>query len=62
MHKYLKLVNQLIGEFDQVSFVQVPLDQNLEADKVAKYTLSEDKTRTPGLKLEVPKFPSIEEF
>lgn len=55
-------MNQLIGEFDQVSFVQVPLDQNLEADKVAKYTLSEDKTRTPGLKLEVPKFPSIEEF
>ena len=28
MQKYLKLTNELIGEFDKVSFVQVPRGQN----------------------------------
>lgn len=59
MQKYLKLTNQLIGEFERVNFVQIPRDQNLEADEVARYTSSEDKTSFPNLKLEMQKSPSI---
>ena len=62
MQKYLKLTKQLIGEFDQINFVQVPWDQNLEVNEVARYASSKDKTSLPGLKLEIQKSPSIEEF
>ena len=59
MQKYLKLTNQIIGELEQVNFIQVPWSQN---SKVAIYTSSKDGTSLPNLKLEIQKFPSIEEF
>jgi len=46
MQKYLKLTNQLIGE----------------ADEVAKYASSEDKTSLLDLKLEMQRSSSTEEF
>ena len=36
MQKYLKLVNQLVSTFLHTEFVQIPRDQNTEADKVAR--------------------------
>ena len=35
MQKYLKLTNQLISNFDHAEFIQIPRDQNVEADEVA---------------------------
>ena len=59
MQKYLKLTNQIIGELEQVNFIQVLWSQN---SKVAIYMSSKDGTSLPNLKLEIQKFPSIEEF
>ena len=36
MQKYLKLVNQLVSTFLHTEFIQIPRDQNTEADKVAR--------------------------
>ena len=36
MQKYLKLTNQLVSTFNHAEFVQIPQDQNAEADKVAR--------------------------
>lgn len=55
-------MNQHIREFNQVSFVQVPRDQNSEENEVARYTLSEDRTSLLNLKLEIKKSPNIEKF
>ena len=35
MQKYLKLVNQLVSTFLHTEFIQIPRDQNTEADKIA---------------------------
>ena len=35
MQKYLKLTNQLVSNFHCAKFVQIPRDQNAEADEVA---------------------------
>ena len=35
MQKYLKLRNQLVSNFDRVEFVQIPRNENAEADEVA---------------------------
>ena len=35
MQKYLKLTNQLVSAFHHVEFVQIPRDQNVEADEEA---------------------------
>ena len=62
MQKYLKLTNQIIGELEQTNFKQIPRSQNLEVVEVARCASSEDRTSLPDLKLEIQKFPSIEEF
>ena len=36
MQKYLKLVNQLVSTFLHTQFIQIPRDQNTEADKIAQ--------------------------
>ena len=36
MQKYVKLVNQLVSTFLHTEFIQIPRDQNTEADKVAR--------------------------
>lgn len=40
--RYLKLTNQLISHFDDVWINQVPREENLEADKLAKLASSND--------------------
>ena len=50
---YLKLTNQLVQEYDQVDFVQVPQNQNLEADEMARQALLEERTGSPNLKVEL---------
>lgn len=59
---HLKLTNQLINRFDQVSFTQVPRDQNSKVGEVGRHASSENKTSLTDLKVEVQKSPSIEEF
>ena len=53
VQKYLKLTNQLVWEFDQVDFMQVPRSQNSEADEVAKQATLEEGMDPPDLKVEV---------
>ena len=36
MQKYLKLANQLVSAFHRAKFVQIPRDQNAEADEIAR--------------------------
>ena len=36
MQKYLKLANQLVSSFHRTEFVQIPRDQNAEADEIAR--------------------------
>ena len=36
MQKYLKLVNQLVSTFLHTEFIQIPQDQNTEANKIAR--------------------------
>jgi hypothetical protein len=42
MAKYLKLVKDTIGWFDEVTLVQVPREQNTEADTLAKLASSDE--------------------
>ena len=62
MQKYLKLTNQLVQEFDQVDFTQVPRSQNSEVDEVARQASSKEGMSSPDLKVEVQRHPSIEEL
>ena len=62
MQKFLKLTNQLVQEFDQVDFTQVPRSQNSEVDEVARQASSKEGMSSPDLKVEVQWHPSIEEL
>ena len=42
MQKYLKFTNQLVSNFNRAKFVQIPQNQNAEADKVAQSALADD--------------------
>lgn len=53
MQKYLKLTNQLVQEFNQVDFTEVPQSQNSEASEVARQASSEEQTSSLDLKVEV---------
>ena len=53
MQKYLKLTNQLVQEFNQVDFTEVPQSQNSEASEVARKASSEEQTGSLDLKVEV---------
>ena len=55
-------MNQLVQEFDQVDFTQVPQSQNSEANEVERQASSEEGMGSPDLKVEVQKHPSIEEI
>nr|XP_023892464.1 uncharacterized protein LOC112004448 [Quercus suber] len=61
MQKYLKLTKRLTQEFDGVEFVQIPKNQNMEADEVSKIASSEDGPTNTDLRMEIQKYPSIEE-
>ena len=62
MQKYLKLTNQLVSSFDHAEFVQIPQDQNAEADEVAQSASLDDQAKANDQKLEEQNSPSIKEF
>ena len=62
MQKYLRLTKHLTQEFDKMEFVQIPRNQNMVTDEVAKLALSEEGTASMGLMMEVQKCPNIEEI
>ena len=60
MKRYLKLTNQLVDYFDDVRSKQIPWENNLATDKVAKLASFEDALEKPRLYMEIPTVPSIE--
>ena len=60
MKKYLKLTTQLINEFDDIKFEQIPRKNNSAANEVAKLTSTEDASTTTELLMEVQTSPSID--
>ncbi|XP_075640244.1 uncharacterized protein LOC142611990 [Castanea sativa] len=61
MQKYLKLTKLLAQEFDQVEFTQIPISQNMGANKLVKQSSLEAEPIDTELKIDVQKFPNIEE-
>ena len=59
MKRYLKLTTQLIDEFDDVKFEQIPREHNSATNEVAKLALTEDALVTTELFIEVQTIPSI---
>ena len=62
MQRYLKPTNQLVSKFDRVEFAQVPRDQNVEADEMAKSASIDNQAKVIDWKFEEQNSPSIEEF
>ena len=62
MQKYLKLVNQLASTFLHTEFIQIPQDQNTEAEKVARSASAHNPGDTNDWKLEEQNSPSIREL
>ena len=60
MKRYVKLTNHLISHFDDVRVDQVPREENLEADEVARLASSNNSTKKHGLYMEVQTVPSVE--
>ena len=56
------MTNQIVGELEQVKFIQVPRSLNSKVDEVARGASSGDRISKPDLKLDIQKSPSIEEF
>ena len=59
MQKYLKLMNQLTRDLEQVEFMQVPRSLNMEANDMARQASSEAEDDPLGIKMEVQNFPNI---
>ena len=62
MQKYLKLVNQLVSTFLHTEFIQIPRDQNTEADKIARSASAHSPGDMNDWKIEEQNSPSITEF
>ena len=62
MQKYLKLTNQLVSNFHCEEFVQIPQDQNAEADEVARSASVDDQDKINDWRLEEQNSPSIKEL
>ena len=62
MQKYLKLANQLVSTFLHAEFVQIPRDQNAEADEVAWSALTDNRDNMNDWKLEEQNSPYIKEL
>ena len=60
MKRYVKLTSQLIDDFDDVKFEQIPRENNSAVDKVAKLASTEDAPEKPRLYMEVQATPCIE--
>ena len=59
MQKYLKLTNQLVSVFNYVEFIQIPRDQNVEADEVARSASTDNQNKRVDWKMEEQNSPSI---
>ena len=46
IQKYLRLTKHLTQEFDKVEFVQIPKNQNMVVEEVAKLASSKEERRT----------------
>ena len=55
-------MNQLVSNFDRAEFVQIPQDQNAEADEVARSASADNQAKVNDWKLEEQNSPSIEKF
>ena len=53
MKRYLKLTNQLVDYFNDVRFEQIPRENNLAADEVAKLASTEDAPKILILYMEI---------
>ncbi|XP_075654351.1 uncharacterized protein LOC142624589 [Castanea sativa] len=53
MKRYLKLTTELIDEFDDIKFKQIPQENNSAANEVAKLVSTEDALTKPELFMEV---------
>ncbi|XP_023924424.1 uncharacterized protein LOC112035820 [Quercus suber] len=62
MQKYLQLTNQLSSNFNRVEFIQIPREQNVEADEVARSASTNVPDVTSRWKLEEQNLPSIKEL
>ena len=62
MQKYVKLTNQLVSNFHRAKFVQIPRDQNAEADEVARSASTDDQNKISDWRLEEQNSPSIKEL
>ena len=60
MQKYLKLTNQLVSVFNYVEFIQIPRDQNAEADEVARSASTDNQNKRVDWKMEEQNSPSIQ--
>ena len=60
MQKYLKIVQQLSQQFDNLDFVQIPQTKNIEVDFLARLALSDDYNATSELCKEIRGQPSTE--
>ena len=62
MQKYLKLTNQLISSFNYAEFVQIPRNQNTEADEVARNASTDSVGKRFDWKTKEQNHPSILEL
>ena len=62
MQKYLELTNQLVCTFHRAKFVQIPRNQNAEANEVARSASADDWDKINDWRLEEQKSPSIKEL
>ena len=53
MQKYLKIVQQLSQQFDNLDFVQIPRTKNVEVDFLERLALSDDYNATSKLCIEI---------
>ena len=60
MQKYLKIVQQLSQQFDNLDFVQIPRTKNVEVDFLERLALSDDYNATSKLCIEIRGQPSTE--
>ena len=60
MQKYFKLTNQLVSAFNYVEFIQIPRDQNIEADEVARSASTDNQNKRVDWKMEEQNSPSIQ--
>ena len=47
-----ELTNQLVSRFDRVEFAQIPQDQNVEVDEVARSASLDDQVKVNNWRLE----------